>query len=207
MAIYLHQNDIPSNIIHKFINQKELAIDTETMGLNITRDRLCLIQISAGDGDAHLVRFTPSSNYDSPNLIAILTNPEICKIFHFARFDLAAIKYYLKIEVQNIYCTKIASKLVRTYTDSHGLKTLCEEIANIEISKKQQSSDWGNDNLSNKQLEYAANDVLYLHIIKEKLEKMLLREHKKDLYDKIIDFLPVRVDLDLASFAIDIFSH
>ena len=109
--------------------------------------------------------------------------------------------------MQNIYCTKIASKLVRTYTDSHGLKTLCEEIANIEISKKQQSSDWGNDNLSNKQLEYAANDVLYLHIIKEKLEQMLLREHKKFLYDKIIDFLPVRVDLDLASFAIDIFSH
>jgi ribonuclease D len=207
MAIYLHQNDIPSNIIHKFTNQKELAIDTETMGLNITRDRLCLIQISAGDGDAHLVRFAPSSNYDSPNLIAILANPEICKIFHFARFDLAAIKYYLKTEVQNIYCTKIASKLVRTYTDSHGLKTLCEEIANIEISKKQQSSDWGNDNLSNKQLEYAANDVLYLHIIKEKLEQMLLREHKKFLYDKIIDFLPVRVDLDLASFTIDIFSH
>lgn len=205
--IKIYQNDLDSAITNILSNSAEIAIDTETMGLKIGRDRLCLVQISSGDGNAHLVQFDSTSNYKPQNLISLLQNPKICKIFHFARFDLATIKYYLNIEVKNIYCTKIASKLARTYTDSHGLKSLCDEILGVEISKKQQSSDWGIKNLSEKQILYAASDVLYLHKIKDSLNKMLEREHKIELFNNVISFLPVRVSLDLFGFELDIFAH
>lgn len=203
MAIHLHKNDISSNVNLG----SEIAIDTETMGLNVLRDRLCLIQISAGNGDAHIVQFDPN-NYDAPNLKKILSDEKILKIFHYARFDLATIKHYLQIDLQNIYCTKIASRLVRTYTDAHGLKTLCEEMLGVEISKKQQSSDWGNSTISEKQLEYAASDVLHLHKLRAKLDHMLKREGRIDDFKKCIDFLPTRIKLDLQGFAnLDVFSH
>ena len=176
------------------------------MGLNINRDRLCLIQISAGDGNAHLVKFNGS--YNSPNLKKILSDDSIQKIFHFARFDLAIIFHYLQINFKNIYCTKIASRLARTYTDAHGLKNLCEELLGIEISKKQQSSDWGNLILSDKQLEYAASDVLYLHQLRDKLQQMIIRENRQIILNECFRFLPTRAILDLQGFGnIDIFSH
>lgn len=207
MNIELHQNDISNKVFEKFLLAKELAIDTETMGLNIHRDRLCLLQISAGDGYAHLVKFD-YNNYDNcKNIKAILGNNDICKIFHFARFDVAIIKHYLKVDISNIYCTKIASKLVRTYTDSHGLKNICEEILGVELSKKQQSSYWGSSNLSDKQLDYASSDVLYLHRLKEKLNQMLVREQKINLFEDCMKFLPTRVELDLKGFSLDIFAH
>jgi ribonuclease D len=203
MTIYLHQNDLPNDIT--FSNS--VAVDSETMGLKIARDRLCLIQLSDGNGDAHLVHFV-DKNYRAPNLKNLLNNEEVEKIFHFARFDIAAIKYYLGISINNIFCTKIASKLVRTYTDAHGLKSICEELLKVEISKKQQSSDWGNKVISQKQLEYAANDVLYLHQIKEKLQEMLIRENRQDIFKDCIKFLPTRVTMDLCGFGkLDIFSH
>ena len=155
MTIFFHKNDLPANVIFS----KSVAIDTETMGLNIHRDRLCVIQISGGDGNAHIVQFE-QNKYDAPNLKKILSDDSIEKIFHFARFDLASIKHYLHVTIKNIYCTKIASRLIRTYTDSHGLKSICEELLGVEISKKQQSSDWGNVEITEKQLEYAASDVL-----------------------------------------------
>ncbi len=203
MTIFFHKNDLPDTINFS----SAVAIDTETMGLNITRDRLCLIQLSNGDGNAHIVQFT-KENYQAPNLKKILSNESLQKIFHYARFDLASIYYYLNVEIKNIYCTKIASKLTRTYTDSHGLKTLCEELLNVEISKKQQSSDWGNININEKQLEYASSDVLYLHKLKEKLDIMLVREQRQQLFQSCLDFLPTRVKLDLEGFSsLDIFSH
>lgn len=203
MTNFLHKNDLPSDVI--FTNS--VAVDSETMGLNIMRDRLCVIQLSSGDGNAHLVQFEQGC-YDAPNLKKLLTDPNIQKIFHFARFDLAALQHYLKIEIENIYCTKIASKLVRTYTDAHGLKSLCDELAGVEISKKQQSSDWGNVTISDKQIEYAASDVLYLHKIKEKLDIMLERENRKEIFNACIKFLPVRAKLDMLGFPpSDIFSH
>ncbi len=203
MSIFLHKNDLPSEL--KFSGS--IAIDTEAMGLNIIRDRLCLVQISAGDGDAHLVQFEPGK-YDAPNLKKLLTNDEILKIFHFARFDLAAIQYYLKITMRNIYCTKIASRLARTYTDAHGLKSLCEELLGIELSKKQQTSDWGHPEITPKQLEYAASDVLHLHKLKSKLDEILERENRKEIFDACVKFLPARTSLDLQGFSsIDIFSH
>lgn len=203
MTIFFHNNDLPADV--QFSGA--IAIDTETMGLNIHRDRLCLIQISAGDGNAHLVRFEKET-YNAPNLIKILADENLQKIFHFARFDLASLKHYLAVEIKNIYCTKIASRLIRTYTDSHGLKSLCEELLNIEMSKKQQSSDWGNEKISEKQMEYAASDVLYLHRLKERLDKMLLREGRMAIFEKCIKFLPTRVELDLSGFAsLDIFAH
>ena len=203
MTIFFHKNDLPVNI--NFTNS--VAIDTETMGLNILRDRLCLLQISGGDGNAHVIQFE-QNKYDAPNLKKILSDESIEKIFHFARFDLASIKHYLNVEVKNIYCTKIASKLIRTYTDSHGLKSICEELLGVEISKKQQSSDWGNGEISEKQLEYAASDVLYLHALKEKLNKMLIRENRFKAFELCIEFLPMRVNLDLQGFAsTDIFAH
>lgn len=203
MTIFLHKNDLPSDLNLG----KEIAIDTETMGLNVMRDRLCLVQISAGDGDAHLVKIE-KENRSSPNLRKLLLDDSVLKIFHFARFDLAALKNYLGIDISNIYCTKIASKLVRTYTDSHGLKALCDELLGIELSKKQQSSDWGNLEITLKQQEYAASDVLYLHKIKNVLDEMLIREGRKEDFLKIINFLPTRAKLDLAGFqSLDIFSH
>ena len=203
MTIFFHKNDLPANVNFT----KSVAIDTETMGLNILRDRLCLLQISGGDGNAHVVQFE-QNKYDALNLKKILSDESIQKIFHFARFDLTAIKHYLNVEIKNIYCTKIASRLIRTYTDSHGLKSICEELLGVEISKKQQSSDWGNGEISEKQLEYAASDVLYLHALKEKLTKMLIRENRFEIFQTCVNFLPTRVELDLQGFpTIDIFTH
>ncbi|NBV07144.1 MAG: ribonuclease D [Proteobacteria bacterium] len=203
MTNYLHKNDLPSDIEIGNV----VAIDSETMGLNIFRDRLCLVQISSGDGNAHLVNFA-QGNYNAPNLRKILANDKIQKIFHFARFDLAALQFYLKVEVKNIYCTKIASKLVRTYTDSHGLKALCEELLSVELSKKQQTSDWGNSQISDKQIDYAASDVLHLHKLKAKLDEMLIREDRMNIFQACLEFLPARVKLDLQGFgSADIFAH
>ena len=202
MTTYLHHHDLPKDI--EFTSA--IAVDTEAMGLNIMRDRLCLIQMSQGDGNVHIVKF--DGNFNAPNLVKILTNDHILKIFHFARFDMAILFHYLNINFSNIYCTKIASRLARTYTESHGLKNLCEELLGIEISKKQQSSDWGNKNLSDKQLDYASSDVLYLHQIKDKLNEIIIREHRQELLKDCLKFLPTRVKLDLAGFSnIDIFSH
>jgi ribonuclease D len=204
MTNFLHKNDLPDDV--KFITSS-IAIDSETMGLNIIRDRLCLVQISDGNGDAHLVQFE-QGKYRAPNLCKILTDEKIKKIFHFARFDLAALQHYLKVEIQNIYCTKIASRLVRTYTDAHGLKSLCDEILGIDLSKKQQSSDWGNSTITEKQIDYAASDVLHLHKLKLRLDEMLLRENRKEIFEACLKFLPTRVKLDLQGFSVaDIFSH
>jgi ribonuclease D len=203
MATFLYKNDLPDNV--KFSNS--VAIDSETMGLNIMRDRLCLIQLSSGDGNAHLVQFE-QGKYNAPNLKKLLSDKSILKIFHFARFDLAALQYYLNVEIENIYCTKIASKLVRTYTDAHGLKALCDEIVGVELSKKQQSSDWGNEIITDKQMDYAASDVLHLHQLKERLDEMLKREKRMEIFDACMKFLPARAKLDITGFAnLDIFSH
>ncbi|ABV84782.1 MULTISPECIES: ribonuclease D [spotted fever group] len=203
MTIKIYQNDLPNN----FELEGDLAIDTETMGLNLHRDKLCLLQFSNGNGEAHLVHFT-NQDYTAPNLKALLLDKTRCKIFHFARFDLASIKKYLSIDLENIFCTKISSKLVRTYTDSHGLKDLCRELLNINISKQQQSSYWGADNLSSEQKEYAAKDVLYLHQLKDILQKMLLKENRYELAQDIFHFLPTRANLDLIGWnEIDIFMY
>ncbi|ALA61766.1 ribonuclease D [Rickettsia amblyommatis] len=203
MTIKIYQNDLPNN----FELEGDLAIDTETMGLNLHRDKLCLLQFSNGNGEAHLVHFT-NQDYTAPNLKALLLDKTRCKIFHFARFDLASIKKYLSIDLENIFCTKISSKLVRTYTDNHGLKDLCRELLNINISKQQQSSYWGTDNLSAEQKEYAAKDVLYLHQLKDILQKMLLKENRYELAQDIFRFLPTRANLDLIGWnEIDIFMH
>jgi ribonuclease D len=203
MAILLHHGDLPNNIDLG----KNIAIDSETMGLLPHRDRLCLVQLSDGNGDAHLVKFD-GNNYDAPNLTAQLNDPGRLKIFHFGRFDIAVLKKYLNVECAPVYCTKIASRLVRTYTDRHGLKNLCQELLGIDISKQQQSSDWGSSELSEAQMEYAASDVLYLHQLKEKLDVMLAREDRKELAAKCFDFLPVRANLDLAGWnETDIFAH
>lgn len=203
MTIFLHKHDLPADV--KFSGS--IAIDTETMGLNILRDRLCLVQISDGNGDAHLVQFE-KGKYDAPNLKRLFSDDKILKIFHFARFDLAALQHYLHIDVNNIYCTKIASKLTRTYTDAHGLKSLCDELLGVELSKKQQTSDWGNLEINEKQKEYAASDVLYLHRLKEKLDEMLKRENRTAIFEACVKFLPARAKLDLQGFvSVDIFSH
>jgi len=203
MTNFVYKNDLPENVIFK----NSIAIDTETMGLKTKRDRLCVVQISAGDGNAHLIHFD-GKNYKAPNLKKILADETITKIFHYARFDLAAIKYYLEIDIKNIYCTKIASKLGRTYSDSHGLKTICEELLGIELSKKQQSSDWGIAEMTPSQIKYAASDVLYLHQLKEKLDEILKRENRIEVFNECIKFLPIRVNLDLEGFdEIDIFAH
>lgn len=203
MTNYLYKNDLPSDLNLGL----EIAIDTETMGLNINRDRLCIMQISAGNGDAHLVQFE-QNNYDAPNLKKLLSDEKVLKIFHFARFDVAVISRYLGVNLKNIYCTKIASKLIRTYTDAHGLKSLCDELLNIEISKKQQSSDWGNAEISKQQIDYAASDVLHLHKIKIRLDEMLKREGRYEDFQHCLNFLPTRAKLDLIGFpAADIFSH
>tara|TARA_B100001093_G_scaffold492169_1_gene533011 strand:- start:221 stop:814 length:594 start_codon:yes stop_codon:yes gene_type:complete len=184
-----------------------VAIDSETMGLKPHRDRLCLIQLSSGDGNAHLVKFE-QQNYNAPNLVKLLENSDITKIFHYARFDVAVINKYLQAQIDSIYCTKIASKLVRTYTDKHGLKDLCKELLLLDLSKQQQSSDWGAKDLTEEQKIYAASDVLYLHKIKEILDQRLLREGRDELADFCFKFLQTRANLDLIGFDNeDIFSH
>ena len=202
MQTHLYKNDLDDGIVFK----GNVAIDTEAMGLDPARDRLCLIQIFDGETDCHMVQFE-NSNTESPNLIKLLNDENIQKIFHYARFDMAALKHALKIDVKNVYCTKIASKIARTYTNNHGLKDLCKELLGVEISKKQQSSDWGNSNLSKEQIAYAANDVIYLHQIKNKLDEMLIREDRQLLVDACLSFLPTRVELDLRGWENDIFSH
>ena len=202
MQTHLYKNDLDDGIVFR----GNVAIDTEAMGLDPARDRLCLIQIFDGETDCHMVQFE-NSNTDSPNLIKLLNDEKIEKIFHYARFDMAALKHALKIDVKNVYCTKIASKIARTYTNNHGLKDLCKELLGVEISKKQQSSDWGNSNLSKEQIAYAANDVIYLHQIKDRLDEMLIRENRQLLVDACLSFLPTRVDLDLRGWENDIFSH
>lgn len=203
MSITLHKGDLPSGMNFG----DSVAIDTETMGLNPVRDRLCLLQLSTGDGNAHLVQFA-AGQYNAPNLKAMLRDQKILKLFHFARFDIAAIKAYLDVDCTPVYCTKIASRLTRTFTDRHSLKELARELAGVEMSKQQQSSDWGADKLSEEQLAYAASDVLYLHKIKVKLDAMLAREGRTELAQQIFDFLPTRSALDLEGWAdVDIFAH
>lgn len=203
MTIFLHEGDLPADVL----TQGSVAIDTETLGLIPSRDRLCLVQLSDGTGDEHLVRFRPGE-YDAPNLKRLLSNPEQLKIFHFGRFDLAVLKQYLGVTVAPVYCTKIASRLVRTYTDRHGLKELTKELLGVDISKQQQSSDWGADVLSDAQKDYAASDVRYLHRLKAILDERLARENRTALAQACFDFLPARADLDLAGWPeIDIFAH
>ena len=203
MSINLYRGDLPSGLNLGPV----VAIDSETMGLKPQRDRLCLIQLSSGDGNAHLVQFE-RCNYTAPNLVKLLEDPDITKVFHYARFDVAVIKKYLKVRTTSIYCTKIASKLVRTYTDKHGLKDLCKELLNLDLSKQQQSSDWGAKNLTEEQKTYAASDVLYLHKIKEILDQRLLREERDELAAFCFEFLQTRANLDLIGFENeDIFSH
>ena len=203
MPIDLYRGDLPSGLNLGSV----VAIDSETMGLKPQRDRLCLIQLSSGDGNAHLVQFE-RCNYNAPNLVKLLVDPNIKKVFHYARFDVAIIKKYLEVQTNSIYCTKIASKLVRTYTDKHGLKDLCKELLNLDLSKQQQSSDWGAKDLTEEQKTYAASDVLYLHKIKEILDQRLLREERDELAAFCFEFLQTRANLDLIGFENeDIFSH
>jgi ribonuclease D len=204
MAVYLHEEDLPEGVLAP----GPVAVDTETMGLITARDRLCLLQISDGGGDEHLVRFAAGSDFAAPNLRAVLADPARLKLFHFARFDLAAIHYYLKVMAAPVFCTKIASKLVRTYTDRHGLKELVRELLGKEISKQQQSSDWGAPVLSEAQQDYAASDVRYLHAMHGILAERLAREGRTEMAAACYDFLPTRALLDIAGWAErDIFSH
>lgn len=203
MNVDLHIGDLPDNISFGDC----VAIDTETMGLNPHRDRLCLVQLSAGDGTAHLVRFDLGT-YNAPNLKRLLADPNVIKLFHFARFDVAMLKHYLGVDTRPVYCTKIASRLVRTYTDRHGLRDVVKDLLGHEVSKQQQSSDWGDPNLNEAQLKYAASDVLHLHALRAKLDAMLAREGRTAMAKACFDFLPVRADLDLQGWAeMDIFSH
>jgi ribonuclease D len=203
MAIRLYKGDLPAGLTFT----DSVAVDTETLGLNPRRDKLCLVQLSAGDGNAHLVQLDRSS-YDCPNLKALLADPAITKIFHFARFDVAALKHYLGVDVTPLYCTKIASKLTRTYTDKHGLKDLVRELLGIEINKLQQSSDWGAHVLSDAQKQYAAQDVLYLHEVRARLDQMLRREGREDWANACFRFIPTRAALDLAGWGEDdVFAH
>ena len=201
--ITLHKNDLPAGLHFG----DAVAIDTETQGLQPRRDRLCVVQLSAGDGTAHLVQFD-GSDWSAPNLKALLSDPSVLKIFHFARFDVAVIDHYLGVVPEPIFCTKIASKLVRTYTDRHGLKDISAELLGVELSKQQQSSDWAADRLTEQQKHYAASDVLYLHAIKAKLAGMLEREGRTTMAESCFAFVSVRAALDLAGFdEMDIFSH
>lgn len=204
MAVYLHEEDLPEGVLAP----GPVAVDTETMGLITARDRLCLLQISDGHGDEHLVRFAAGSEYAAPNLRAVLADPARLKLYHFARFDLAAIHYYLKVMAAPVFCTKIASKLVRTYTDRHGLKELVRELLGKEISKQQQSSDWGAPALSDAQQDYAASDVRYLHAMHAIFIERLAREGRTEIAQACFEFLPTRALLDIAGWADrDIFSH
>ncbi len=203
MTVYFHKKDLPADI--DFGNS--VAVDTETQGLSLIRDKLCLVQLSAGDDDAHIVQVDRES-FDCPNLKALLSNPKVTKIFHFARFDVAILKRDLGIDCTPVFCTKIASGLVRTYTDRHGLKDLCRELLGIDLSKQQQSSDWASEELSEAQLAYAASDVLHLHKLKTVLTGRLLREGRMEMAEACYNFLPTRAELDLKGWEdIDIFSH
>lgn len=203
MANYLHKNDLPDSLDMG----PEVAIDCETLGLNPHRDRLCVVQLSSGDGNAHIVQIERGQDA-APNLQAILANPDCLKLFHFGRFDIAAMLNAFGTLTAPVYCTKIASRLVRTYTDRHGLKNLLQEMLDIDISKQQQMSDWGSETLSDAQLEYAASDVLYLHQLRQKLNARLEREGRTEIAQACFDFLPMRAKLDLAGWPeIDIFAH
>ena len=203
MTVTLHKGDLPSDISFG----ASVAVDTEAMGLIPARDRICLVQLSAGDGNAHLVQLE-KGQYDAPSLKALLSDPGVTKIFHYARFDLAVIKAYLDVDCTPVFCTKMASRLCRTFTDRHGLRDLCKDLLSIDLSKQQQSSDWGADQLTDEQKAYAASDVLYLHKLKDKLELMLEREGRTALCRSVCDFLPVRAELDLAGWPDkDIFAH
>lgn len=203
MTIRLHRGDLPD--LSAYGNS--VAIDTETLGLNPLRDRLCVVQLSPGDGTADVVQI-PASGISSPNLVKLLSDPKRLKIFHFARFDLAVLFHTYKVMAGPVYCTKIASRIARTYTDRHGLKDLTRELLNVEVSKQQQSSDWGANALSEAQVSYAASDVLHLHALKQKLDEMLVRDHRAELAQACFGFLPARVALDLGGWAEeDLFSH
>lgn len=203
MNIDLHIGDLPDHISFG----SSVAVDTETMGLNPLRDRLCLVQLSSGDGNAHLVRFN-AGDYTAPNLKRLLNDANVTKLFHFGRFDIAVLKHYLGVEITALYCTKIASRLVRTYTDRHGLRDLVKDILGHDLSKQQQSSDWGDPNLSEAQLKYAASDVLHLHALRARLDVMLAREGRTEIARACFAFLPKRVELDLLGWPdMDIFSH
>jgi len=204
MSVYFHEEDLPESVLAP----GPVAVDTETMGLQLGRDRLCVVQISDGRGDEHLVRFSAGSDYAAPHLKAVLTDSARLKLYHFARFDLASIQAYLGVMAAPVYCTKTASRLIRTYTDRHGLKELVKELTGQEISKQQQTSDWGAPELSDAQKDYAASDVRYLHALKEKLDERLEREGRMPLAQACFDFLPHRALLDLAGWAeVDIFAH
>jgi len=203
MSVFLHKHDLPDGLSFG----PAVAIDTETMGLNLQRDRLCLVQLSAGDGEAHLVQIA-ADKQPSPNLARLLADEGCEKLFHFGRFDIAMLKHHIGPMAGPIFCTKIASKLCRTYTDRHGLSDLCRELLGLEISKQQQSSDWGADILSRAQQDYAAGDVLYLHQLKDKLSGMLVRNGRLEMAEACFAFLATRTDLDLAGFdGLDIFHH
>jgi ribonuclease D len=203
MTHHLYRGDLPEGIGFG----AAVAVDTEAMGLNPHRDRLCLVQLSAGDCDAHLVQLAPGA-YDAPRLRVLMADPTVTKLFHFARFDLAMMYHYLGVMAGPVYCTKIASRLVRTFTDRHGLRDLCKDLLNVDLSKQQQSSDWGAANLSDEQLRYAATDVLHLHALRARLDTMLAREGRTELARASFEFLPTRVLLDLAGWAEqDIFAH
>ena len=203
MVIEVYRGDLPDGLDLGSV----VAVDSETMGLNPLRDRLCVLQLSSGDGVSHLVQF-PKGPYDAPNLARLFADPNVTKLFHFARFDLAVIRQHLGVVCQPVYCTKIASKLVRTYTDRHGYKDICRELLGVDISKQQQSSDWGAADLTEEQLRYAATDVLHLHALKDKLDAMLAREGRTGMAAAAFAYLPHRAELDLAGFADeDIFAH
>ena len=203
IAIHLHLGDLPASVTF----EGDIAVDTEAMGLNNLRDRLCLVQLSDGKGDEHLVQFMPGE-YNAPNLCKLLTDPKRVKMFHFARFDVAIMQHYLGVTTAPIYCTKIASRLTRTFTDRHGFKDLCRDLLGQDVSKQQQTSDWGQPTLTPEQQEYAASDVRHLHRLREKLDVMLAREHRTQLAQECFKFLPTRAKLDLAGWPeTDIFSH
>jgi ribonuclease D len=204
MKLNYHENDLPNDL--KF--QGSIAVDTEAMGLNVNRDRLCLVQISDADQNVHLVHFKASSTYTAPNLKRVLKDPEILKIFHYARFDIMMIQAYLKVQVRSVYCTKIASYLTRTYTHKHGLKDLCKDLLGVELSKQEQTSDWGAETLRKEQLEYAAYDVIHLHQLKEKLDATLRRENRTEIANNCFEFLNTRALLDILGMDHeDIFAH
>ena len=203
MTVHYHKGDLPAGLDFG----KAVAVDTETMGLSLTRDMLCVVQLSAGDGDAHVVQMDRKT-YDCPNLKALLSEPGVEKILHFARFDVAMVERYLGVTLAPVFCTKIASKLCRTYTDRHGLKDVTRELVGVDMNKQQQSSDWGADELTPAQLEYAASDVLHLHTLRDRLSMMLEREGRMGLARACFDFLPTRARLDLAGWPeTDIFAH
>ncbi|CAN5707304.1 ribonuclease D [soil metagenome] len=203
MAIKLHRGDLPADVTFG----AAVAIDTETMGLNPHRDRLCLVQLSGGDGNAHLVQM-PRGLYQAPRLSALLADPKVLKLFHFGRFDIAVLEHALKVRCEPVYCTKIAAKLVRTFTDRYGLKDLCRDLLGVDLSKQQQTSDWGAETLTDEQMTYAASDVLHLHALKAKLDAMLMREGRTELAQAAFAFLPTRARLDIAGWPdTDIFAH